>query len=356
MGLPVHGVPDDSPLFPTPPHNGPQGTYRHPTESSLFCNSLPATYLHPTHPCTALPRRAERRVLNLNIALIIRPRRDGERMDELRRLVQRWRDEGHTVTPRLTFEAGDAIRFARTAARARSDLVVAAGGDGTINEVVNGIGRGRWRPRLAILPLGTANDFAAGLGIPGDLDEAARIAISGHPIAVDVARVNRRLFVNLSTGGFGAEATEHTSPETKRMLGPLAYLVTGVRDFVELHPTRVRIWAGGRPFYKGDLLLFAVGNARQTGGGTLITPRAEFGDGVLDLVVVKAMPRLEFLGLLPDLRAGTHLESPGVLYTQVPMVVVEAEREISVNADGEPIRSRTFRYSISPRPLQVMAP
>ncbi|NIR61205.1 MAG: YegS/Rv2252/BmrU family lipid kinase, partial [Gammaproteobacteria bacterium] len=240
------------------------------------------------------------------------PRGEPERIEELRAVVRRLRAEGHEVTPRLTFEAGDAVHFAREAVRARVDLVIAVGGDGTVNEVVNGLGRARWQPRLGIVPIGTANDFAAGLGLPHAVPEAVRVAVAGRAVAVDVARVNRRLFVNVSTGGFGAEATEHTSLETKRLLGPLAYLVTGVREFVELHPTRGRFTVDGRPFYAGEFLLFAVGNARRTGGGSVLTPRAEFGDGKLDLMVVEAMPRLEFLALLPDLRAGTHLESPGV--------------------------------------------
>lgn len=294
--------------------------------------------------------------MGLKIALIIRPPGDAGRVDELREAVRRLRAAGHAVAPRLTFEAGDAVRFAREAAGARVDLVIAAGGDGTVNEVVNGIGWSRWQPRLGIVPIGTANDFAAGLGIPHDVEGAVRIAVSGRPIAVDVARVNRRLFVNVSTGGFGAEATEHAPLETKRLLGPLAYLVTGVREFVELHPARARFTIGGKRFYEGEFLLYAVGNARRTGGGSLLTPRAEFGDGKLDVMVVEAMPRLEFLALLPDLRAGTHLGSPGVRYAQAPSVVVTAAHELSVNADGEPMRARRFRYTLRPRPLTAMVP
>lgn len=292
----------------------------------------------------------------LKISIIMHPRGEPERVEELRQAVARLREEGHRVTPRLTFEAGDATYFAREAARTRADLVIAAGGDGTVNEVVNGVVRSAWQPRLGILPIGTANDFAAGLGLPTELEEAIRVAVGGRPTTVDVARVNKRFFVNVSTGGFGAEATESTSPETKRLLGPLAYLITGVREFVELHPTRARFEADGELLYTGDFLLFAVGNARQTGGGSLLTPRAEFGDGKLDVLVVPAMPRLEFLALLPDLRAGTHLESPDVIYIQTPALTVHATETLSVNADGEPLRARRFRYSLHSRPITVMVP
>ncbi len=292
----------------------------------------------------------------LTVALIMHPRGDPQRLEALRSVIARLRAEGHRVWPHLTFEAGDATRLARASARAGAEVVIAAGGDGTVNEVVNGLGRLRNPPRLGILPIGTGNDFAMGLGIPHDLDAAARVAVEGRPLDIDVARVNDRLFVNVSTGGFGAEATEQTPSETKRLLGPLAYIVTGAREFVELRPTGARFTTDGRRFYEGEILLFAVGNARRTGGGSLLTPRAELGDGMLDLLVVEAMPRLDFLALLPDLRAGTHLESPGVRYTRAASIVVTPSETISVNADGEPVRARSFRYSLCPRRLTVMAP
>jgi len=292
----------------------------------------------------------------LTIGLIMHPRGDAQRLEELRSVVARLRADGHIVWPHLTFEPGDAVRLARLAARAGADLVIAAGGDGTVNEVVNGIGRLRRPPRLGILPIGTGNDFALGLGIPQELVEAARVAVSGRPRAIDVARVNDRLFVNVSSGGFGAEATEHTPGEAKRVLGALAYVVAGARELVVLHPVRGRFHVDGRRFFDGEFLLFAVGNGRRTGGGSLLTPRADVGDGLLDLVVVEAMPRLDFLALLPDLRAGTHLESPGVRYTRATSIVVAPRAPLAVNADGEPVRARRYHYTLWPLRLVVMAP
>lgn len=294
--------------------------------------------------------------MGLDITMIMHSRGDRELEESLREIVQRLRAGGHTVRPRLTFEAGDAERFATEGTRLRCDLILAAGGDGTVNEVVNGLGRARWQPRIGVLPVGTANDFATGLGIPEDLEAAARIALGGRPLPVDLARVNRRYFVNVSTGGFGARATERTPLETKRVLGPLAYVITGVREFVELHPTRARFLTNGEAFYAGRFLLFAVGNGRQTGGGSVLTPRAAYGDGKLDVLVVKDMPRLEFLSLLPELRAGRHLGRPGVLYTQTPRLEVESAETLSVNADGEALRARRLRYTLRDRPIIVMTP
>lgn len=292
----------------------------------------------------------------LKIALIILPRTGKFDAERWRRAVADLRRDGHRVTPRLTLEEGDAMRYAHAVARARYDLVIAAGGDGTVNEVVNGVVRSPWQPRLGIVPVGTANDFAAGLGLPTEVEDALRVAVRGHATAVDVARANDRCFVNVSTGGFGTAASGSAKPEIKRRLGTWAYVITGVREFVDLRPGRARFTTRDGPLYRGAFLLFAVGNARRTGGGSRLTPRAEFGDGKLDVLVVPEMSTMEFLALLPELRAGTHVHSPKVVYEQSPTVRVEAERPLSVNVDGEPMRGTRIDYGLTDRPLSVMTP
>lgn len=295
--------------------------------------------------------------IGLTIAIILHPRDGDEHLEELRGVVSRLRRRGHRVLPRLTFEEGDAARLAREAARVHADVVVAAGGDGTVNEVVNGLVRSRWQPRLAIAPLGTANDFASALDLPTRLDEALDVAIRGRPLAIDVGRVNNRSFINVSTGGFGAVTAESTPVETKRMLGPLAYLIAGVREFVEFRSAVATFLdARGRVIFAGEFLFFAVGNGPRTGGGSRVTPFARLDDGLLDLVVVPAMPRLDFLALLPDLRAGTHLGKAGIVYARAPTFTIRPTTSIAVNTDGEPLRARRLRYSIHPRPLTLMAP
>ena len=305
--------------------------------------------------------KAERSMLSLRamskrIAIVLRPGASAEQLDALRAAVGRMRAAGHVVDVRPTFETGDGERHAAESATAGADVVVAAGGDGTLNEVVNGLAAGSRRPPIAVVPLGTANDFAIGLGIPADVAGALEVALDGAPLTVDLPLVNDRYFINVSTGGFGAEATEHAPAESKRMLGAWAYLVTGARQFVDLRPVAGRVEADGHAVLEGDFLLFAVGNARQTGGGSLLTPRAQLNDGLLDLLVVRAVPRLDFLAMLPDLRSGTHLESPDIVYTQAERIVITTTDTLSVNADGEPIRGTRFEYRLAPDPLVVMTP
>lgn len=276
-------------------------------------------------------------------------------LETLRDHIARLRDEGHEISPRLTFEAGDAAWMAKEGCRRGCDLLIAAGGDGTVNETVNGLHSwltagetaAREVPRLAILPLGTANDLAGMLGIPPEVDAALQVALRGRDQPFDVGVVEGRCFINVSTGGFGAEASDETPEDAKRALGPLAYLITGVRKFASLEPLTARISSQGQRVAEGRFMLFVVGNGRRTGGGNFLTPNADPSDGLLDLLLVEEMTRVEFLRLLPQLRAGEHLDHPRVIYRQLPELLVEADEQLSVNVDGEPLSGRRFRYSVS---------
>jgi lipid kinase YegS len=302
----------------------------------------------------------------VQIALIINPS-SPDAVEALRQGVQRLRDEGHVVHPRVTFEQGDAHRFAWKSAEYGADLVVACGGDGTINEVVNGLYE--WitdredttpdaaLPRLGLVPLGTGNDLAGGMGIRGGDPQAALMdAASGEPYTVDVARVNGRYFLNVSTGGMGAEATDDASAELKRVLGPIAYLVTGVKKFVQLKETTARFVCDEEVVFEGGFLLFAVGNAWRTGGGNWVTAAADPSDCLLDVCIVQSMTHLELVRVAPLVRAGKHVSHDKVTYRKVRSLVVEAPEEMTVNADGEPLTGRRFEYGIGSHRLTLMVP
>lgn len=299
----------------------------------------------------------------MRISIIINES-DDRLLERIRAEVAGLREKGHQLFPRLTFEAGDAAWMAREACERGCDLLIAGGGDGTVNEVVNGLHGSivdggadpAEAPRLAILPLGTGNDLASALEIPTEVEEALEVAVSGRDLPLDVGMVEGRCFANVSTGGFGAEATEETPSEAKRVLGPLAYLVTGMRKFVTLDPLTARITSQGEVVAEGRFMLFAVGNSRRTGGGNFLTPRADPSDGLLDLCLVREMSRVEFIRLLPQLRAGEHLDHPEIVYRQLPEVTVEAREELSVNADGEAMHGRRFHYSVSPVQLTIRRP
>lgn len=250
----------------------------------------------------------------------------------LRRAVARLRARGHTVDVHVTWEAGDAMRLARESARAQPRAVVAVGGDGTVNEVLNGL-QGTDVP-LGIVPLGTANDFARQARIPENPESALGMILRRDPVRVDAASLNGRWFLNVSSAGVGALVTALVSPETKSRFGPLAYALSSVRNLARLRSYRASFHAPGF-HYTGGFLVLAVGNARLTGGGTAITPDASVTDGLLDVCVVEQMPRMEFARIGLAIRRGRHLDDAGVHYVKVPHLVVEGERPIPANVDGE---------------------
>ena len=286
--------------------------------------------------------------MSKHIALIVHGTR-AERPD-VRHLVSWVREKGHLVEVLPTFDQGDATALARAAASRGVDVVAAAGGDGTLNEVVNGLDG--YDTPLGVVPLGTANDFARQVGIPADTDHAMDVILRRKPVRVDTATMNGRRFLNVSAGGVGAEATAETPAEAKEQLGAMAYAITGVRKLADLESIRVRV--NGPEFsFDGDLLIFAVGITRATGGGTLVTPRASVTDGLLDLCIVEAMSRRDFAGTVLKLKRGEHLGEPGVHYAQLPWVTIDGVERMAVNVDGELSEAQNLEYRARRRDLWV---
>lgn len=252
----------------------------------------------------------------------------------------------------FTTGPGDAERAASQAVADGCELIVAGGGDGTLNEVINGVASAGALARtiLGLVPLGTGNDFAAGLGIPAEVDGALGVLLAGRTRAVDLGTLNGRLFVNISGGGYIAEVSEAVTPQMKSVAGRLAYLVGGAQALLEFEPVRTTVHAepGSHRFGAG-VYAFAVCNSRLIGGGRLIAPHAVVDDGLLDVCVIEAMPAIEFVTLLRRVAAGEHLEDERVRYLQASHVTFVFERSIRVNTDGEVLEAVECEYRVLPR-------
>ena len=283
-----------------------------------------------------------------HIALIIHGARDDH--PELRHLVEWVREKGHFVEPLTTFEAGEAAAMAADAARRGVDVVAAVGGDGTVNEVVNGLDG--YDVPLGIIPVGTANDFARQVGIPADADHAMDVILQRKPKRLDTASLNGRRFLNVSTGGVGAEATAETPPDAKEALGAIAYAISGMRKLADFRAGRAR-FAGDGFEYDGEFLMFAVGITRSTGGGTMVTPLASATDGLLDLCIVESMPRRDFARTVLRVKKGEHIGQEGVHYVQLKQVTIESAESVAVNVDGEISNASRLVYRARPRDLWV---
>ena len=274
--------------------------------------------------------------------------------DDLRAAVAWQRALRHRIDVRVTWERGDARRFVSEAGQV--DLLIAAGGDGTLNEIVHGLMdlSETERPILGIVPLGTANDFANGCGIPRDPKKALSLCMKGEAVPIDVGKANDHWFINAASSGFGAEITATTSPELKRLLGPAAYTVMGAILAINFHHYQGRLVLPGHEI-TGSGPVAIVGNGRQTGGGMQVAPRACIDDGLLDVLVVRQISPTAVLAAARELQ---QLPSDGeyISYWQTPWLEVHSEEAIPVNLDGEPLRFSTVRYEVVPKAIQVILP
>ncbi|MBM3115299.1 lipid kinase YegS [Jeongeupia naejangsanensis] len=271
---------------------------------------------------------------------------------DVRDAVVAVREAGHRVDVRLTWEGGDAARYVDEACRLGLVTVVAGGGDGTVNEVAVALLQlpAPQRPSLAVLPLGTANDFARGCAIPIEPGAALALALQ-LPTPIDAVRVNDRGFINMATGGFGTQITVETPPEQKALLGGFAYLLTGLTRFGSLSADASRL--SGPDFdWEGEFLVLGLGNGAQSGGGHRLCPDAKLDDGLLDLRLVTGTELLP--ALLQQWIDGENSER--VLTARLPWLTVSTPHEINLNLDGEPMSGTEFRIEVEPGALRCHLP
>ena len=282
--------------------------------------------------------------------------------DYLQTINERLREWVGEMDIVMTVAAGDAMRAAEQAAREDCDHLFIAGGDGTLNEVLNGVASVRGaldQVTFGLIPLGTGNDFAGALGLPEDVSASIDILLNGRTVAVDVGILNERYFINVSAGGFIAEVSEAVNPQLKSVAGKLAYLIGGAQVLFDYEPAGVSLRVvpeeGQMVEREMEMQMFAVCNSRMVGGGRLIAPHALIDDGLMDLCIVEAMPTMEFIGLLTRIPGGDHIEDERVTYFRAREAELRFTRTIKVNTDGEVLEASRCHYHLRPRAARFLA-
>ena len=276
--------------------------------------------------------------------------------EDVREAVATLRERGVQLEVRVTWESGDAERYVAEAIAHGVDTIIAAGGDGTLSEVAETLAHREEPadalPSLGLLPLGTANDFATAAEIP-DAPLAALELIRHAPARpVDLLRIDADGKVwwcaNVASGGFGTEVTVETDEGLKKVLGGLAYLVTGVSRLGRIDPIQARVRAPGFE-WAGGFIALGVGNGRQAGGGQVLCPEALIDDGLLDVTVIPELSgevASTFAALVKGGKRGA-LEQVAER-VQAPWVEIEAELPLTLNLEGEPVQARHFRIDCVP--------
>ncbi|WP_040260729.1 lipid kinase YegS [Pseudomonas massiliensis] len=274
--------------------------------------------------------------------------------EDVRAAVMARRKSGWDIAVRLTWEGGDAARLVEEGLCAGYRTLIAGGGDGTLRDVAEALALhpAAGEASLALLPLGTANDFARAAGVP--LEPAEALALLDTPARpVDLGEVGGQLFLNMATGGFGSQVTANTSEDLKKVLGGAAYLFTGLTRFSELRAAS-GVLKGPGFAWEGDLLALGIGNGRQAGGGHLLCPEATVDDGLLDVSILPAPT--EVVSTLKDLLAGGLGLDTLFVRARLPWVEIQGAQGLDINLDGEPLQGTDLRFCARPGAVRLHLP
>lgn len=260
----------------------------------------------------------------------------------------------------VTDAPGDAERWAADTT-GRHDRVIAVGGDGTVQETVNGLLDGASGATLGIVPVGTGNDLARSLGLSGDPAVAWTSAIGERTAAVDVAAARRadgrtRWFASAGGVGFDAEVARAMAGRRGRQRGRTGYLATALMQLWGYRNRPVRVTLDGDEAIERSVLLVAVTNGAYYGGGMHIAPGAQVDDGMLDVCIVGDIGRLDALRQIPNLYRGRHVEHPAVELRRARVVELDGGPETLAHLDGEPFGELPIRIEVRPGALTVAVP
>ena len=253
---------------------------------------------------------------------------------------------------------GDGEALARAATMEGFTTIVAAGGDGTINEVVNGIAGGALEPSpratLGILPVGTMNVFAVELGIPlNSLEKAWKVIEQGHVRKLDLPRAGSRCFVQLAGVGLDAEVVRRTTRESKKALGPLSYLLS-LAQIAGEKPPPITMECGHGVTRTGSFIL--LGNGRFYGGPFKMFRNGSHTDGLLDVLVFKNQSPWDLLRYMHAILMGQHINLDDVEYFQSHTITLLSEEAVPYELDGEFVGYLPLTVSLDERALSVLAP
>jgi diacylglycerol kinase (ATP) len=248
--------------------------------------------------------------------------------------------------------------MAQDAVKNGCELIIAAGGDGTLNEVVNGVAPNADKLQVGLIPLGTGNDFAKMLSLPDSIEDCIDVVRAGKVRPIDLVRVTTdrvRYFINISAGGFSGAVNEKLTPEIKQSWGPLAYLRCAAEALPELRAYRTEITLDDTATLALDLYNVVIANGRYVAGGTLIAPEALIDDGLLDIVLIPQSAAANIALVAAQIAVGRHLTSEGVVFRRAATVSVKSDPGMWFNVDGELVGNEPARFEIMPRALQFLS-
>lgn len=274
------------------------------------------------------------------------------RIDNLCKLLL---DDGYMVAKFFTKKKLDAMYEAIKTCKGDFDIIIACGGDGTVNEVVKGIMSCEKKLPLAVLASGTVNDFANYLNIPKNIPNFFNMIKEEKTVEIDIGKVNDEYFVNVAAGGLLTGVGYQVPAETKALLGRLAYYFEGIRELTSqnLEPLHVKI-VSDEYTNEEDILLFVISNSSSIGGFTKLAPEADMLDGFLDVVIIKNSAVSDLANIFINVLTGDHINHPNVIYFKTKSIVIESKEDIPIDIDGEYGGKLSAKFQVIPKALRII--
>lgn len=271
-------------------------------------------------------------------------------------VLERLEIAGFETSCHATTGAGDATTAAIDAVNRQFDMVIAVGGDGTLNEVVAGLSQCENRPKLGLIPMGTTNDFARAVQIPRDIQRAVDIIIAGQTIPVDVGIKNQsEYFINIAAGGRLTELTYEVTSKMKTILGQAAYYIKAVEMIPTIKSAHMRIEIDGEVF-EDKMMLFLCALTNSVGGFEKIAPDASINDGLFTVMALKECNLAEFAKVLTLTAKGEHYKHPNVIYRKGKNVKITTNDIVHINLDGEYGGDAPAEFKNLMRHIEVFVP
>lgn len=254
-------------------------------------------------------------------------------MDQLDKVIKIHQEAGYTIVPYRIDKEVDVINAFNDFKENNYYYVLIAGGDGTIDNVVNAMTKCGISVPIGILPVGTANDFGKFLGMPSDVSKACRQILSSEVTAVDLGSINDKYFVNVASTGLFTDVSQKTDVNLKNTIGKLAYYLKGLEELPNFRKLDIKIKSDEME-YEGKMYFMLVFNG-QTAGNFKLATRADATDGQLDVIIFKAIPIIELIPLFVKVLKGEHLDSDNVIYFKTNNLYIESQEDIGTDIDGE---------------------
>lgn len=295
----------------------------------------------------------------LNLKLIYNPSSGTQsHQDKAFIVIRKLVESGlYRVSIFATQKKDDAYLEAKKACQEDYDIILACGGDGTVNEVVNGILDSEKKCKLAILAAGSVNDFSDYLALPSDPNDFAKMIIRGQTILADAGKVHDRYFINVAAGGAFTNIAHEVAIDTKTVLGRFAYYLQGAIELPDQldksFPINIQI--DDEPPFSLDAFLFLVSNSSSVGGFRKMVPEAKIDDHLLDLLLIKKGTKKELIEIFPKIISGQHIKHPTVIYRKAKKINLTSPIDnIILDIDGEQADKLPALFEILPSAIEII--